>query len=61
MIGKWFKNCRDQENATLVLYHNICNIWRKYKVQLLYKISRILVMLLLAGGFIQNACNYTNI
>ena len=31
------KNCRDQENATLMLYHNICNIWCKYKIQMSYK------------------------
>ena len=61
MIGKWFENCRDQENATLVLYRNICNIWRKYKVQMSYKINKILGMLLLASGFIQNAYDCTNI
>ena len=61
MIGKWFKNCRGRENATLMLYHNICNIWCKYKVQMLYKISKVLGMLLLTAGFIQNAYNCTNI
>ena len=61
MIGQWFENCRDQENTTLVLYHNICSIWHKCKVQMLYKINKILGMLLLAAGFIQNAYNCTNI
>ena len=61
MIGKWFKKkCRDQENAILVLYHNICDIGHKYKVQKSYKINKILGMLLLAAGFIQNAYNGTN-
>ena len=29
MIGKKIKVCKDQENATLVLYRNICNTWYK--------------------------------
>ena len=61
MIGKWFENCRDWQNTILMLYHNIYNIWHKYKVQMSYKINKILGMLLLAAGFIQNAYNCTNI
>ena len=61
MIGKWFKICRDRENATIVLYHNICSIWHKYKVQVSYKIIKILGMLLLAASFIQNLYNRTNV
>ena len=61
MIGKWFKICRDWENAIIVLYRNICNIWRKYKVQVSYKIIKILGMLLLAAGYIQNSYNCTNV
>ena len=48
-----FKNSRDRENATFMLYHNICNIWHKYKVQMSYKVIKIL-------GYIQNVYNCTN-
>ena len=43
-----FENSRDQENATLMLYHNICNIWCKYKVQMSYKVVKILSMLFIS-------------
>ena len=31
-----------------MLYHNICNIWRKYKVQMSYKVVKILGMLFIS-------------
>ena len=37
MIGKKIQICKDQENATLVLYRDICNIWRKNIIQISYK------------------------
>ena len=37
MNGKKIKVCKDWENATLVLYHNICNIWHKNVIQVSYK------------------------
>ena len=37
MIGKKIKICKDRENATLVMYCNICNIWHKNIIQISYK------------------------
>ena len=37
MIGKKIEICKDWENATLMLYRYICNIWRKNIIQILYK------------------------
>ena len=37
MIGKEIKIYKDRENATLVLYRNICNIWCKNVIQISYK------------------------
>ena len=34
MIGKKIKVCKDRENASLMLYHNI---WRKNVIQISYK------------------------
>ena len=59
MIGKKIKVCKDQENATLMLYRNICNIWCKNIVQISYKNQKFSVYFLLAAGQIQVICNYT--
>ena len=53
MIGKKIKVCKDWENATLVLYHNICNIWHKNVIQISYKNHKFSVSFLLAAGQIQ--------
>ena len=55
MIGKKIKVCKDQENATLVLYRNICNIWRKNVIQISYKNHKLSVCFLLAGGQLCNS------
>ena len=60
MIGKKIKICKDQENATLVLYHNICNIWHKNIIQILFKNENSRYAFLLAAGQIQVIYNYTN-
>ena len=59
MIGKKIKVCKDQENATLMLYRNICNIWHKNIIQISYKNKKFSVCFLLAAGQIQIVCNYT--
>ena len=35
--GKKIKVGKDQENATLMLYCNMCNIWCKNVIQISYK------------------------
>ena len=60
MIGKKIKICKDQENATLVLYRNICNIWCKNIIQISYKNKNSWYAFLLAAGQIQVIYNYTN-
>ena len=50
MIGKKIKVCKDRENATLMLYSNICNIWHKNVIQISYKNKKFLVCFLLAAG-----------
>ena len=57
MIGKKIKVCKDQENATLILYRNICNIWCKNVIQISYKNQKFLACFLLAAGQIQFVCN----
>ena len=59
MIGKKIKVCKDQENATLVLYCNICNIWHKNVIQISYKNHKFSVCFLLAASQIQFVYNYT--
>ena len=58
MIGKKIKVCKDHENATLMLYHNICNIWYKDVIQILYKNQKFSVCFLLAASQIQFVYNY---
>ena len=50
MIGKKIKVCKDQENATLMLYHNICNIWHKNVIEISYKNHKFSVCFLLAAS-----------
>ena len=57
MIGKKIKVCQDRENATLVLYRNICNIWRKNVIHISYKNQKFSVCFLLAASQIQFICN----
>ena len=59
MIGKKIKICKDRENATLVLYHNICNIWHKNIIQISYKNQNSQYAFLLAAGQIQVIYNCT--
>ena len=49
MNGKKIKVCKDQENATLMLYRNICNIWCENVIQS-YKNHKFSVCFLLAAG-----------
>ena len=57
MIGKKIKICKDRENATLMLYRNICNIWHKNVIQISYKNHEFSVCFLLAAGQIQFVYN----
>ena len=59
MIGKKIKICKDWENATLMLYRNICNIWCKIVIQISYKNHKFSVCFLLAAAQIQFVYNYT--
>ena len=59
MIGKKIKICKDRENATLVLYHSVCNIWHKNVIQISYKNHEFSVCFLLAAGQIPFIYNYT--
>ena len=59
MIGKKIKICKDQENATLVLYRNICNIWRKNVIWISHKNHEFPVCFLLAAGQVQFIYNCT--
>ena len=58
MIGNKIEISKDRENATLVLYRNICNIWHKNIIQISYKNQKFSVCFLLAASQIQFIYNY---
>ena len=59
IFGKKIKVCKGWENANLMLYRNICNVWCKNVIQISYKIQKFSVCFLLATGQIQVIYNYT--